>query len=123
MSKKEELIKKYGAECMLEATDTRYISDAIRKYLKGYKKSDDKLQTYKDYLMKEYNKKWFKQQSKDKQKEIEKDLDAHKMYIAKMKIGKSVEMEAREIGFNDFDMTDTIDIPLVPNKIEREEER
>lgn len=120
MSKKEELIKKYGAECMLEATDTRYISDAMRKYLKGYKKSDDKLQTYKDYLMKEYNKKWFKQQSKDKQKEIEKEMNEHKMYIAKMKLDKGVEMEAKEIG---FDMTDTIDIPLVPNKIEREEER
>ena len=120
MSKKDELIKKYGAECMLEATDTRFISDEVRKYLKGYKKSDDKLQPYKDYLMKGYNKKWFKQQSKGKQEEIEKDLDAHKMYIAKMKIGKGVEMEAKEI---DFDMTDTIDIPLVPDKtIEREEE-
>lgn len=120
MSKKDELIKKYGAECMLEATDTRFISDEVRKYLKGYKKSDDKLQPYKDYLMKGYNKKWFKQQSKGKQEEIEKDLDAHKMYIAKMKIGKGVEMEAKEIG---FDMTDTIDIPLVTNKtIEREKE-
>lgn len=123
MSKKEELIKQYAAECMIEATDTRYIPQEGRRRLEGYKKSDDRLHQYKDYLMKGYNKRWFDKQSKDKQEEIEKDMTNHKMYIAKMKIGKSVEMEAREIGFNDFDMTDTIDIPLGPNKEKEEMER
>ena len=120
MSKKDELIKEYGEECMIEATDTRYIPQEGRRRLESYKKSDDRLHQYKDYLIKGYNKRWFDKQSKDKQEAIEKDMNEHKMYIAKMKIGKSVEMEAKEIG---FDMTDTIEIPLVPNKEKEEMER
>ena len=123
MSKKDELIKIHGEECMIEATDKRYIPQEERRRLKGYRKSDDRIYQYKDYLIKGYNLKWFRKQSKDKQEEIEKDMNEYKIYMAKMKIGKGVETEARTIGFDDFDMTDTKDIPLVPNEIEREEER
>ena len=123
MSKKDELIKIHGEECMIEATDRRYIPQEERRRIKGYRKSDDRIYQYKDYLIKGYNLKWLRKQSKDKQEEIEKDIDEYKIHIAKMKIGKSVEMEAREIGFDGFDMSDTMEIPLVANEIERKEEK
>lgn len=126
MSKKDELIKIHGEECMIEATDRRYIPQEERRRLKGYRKSDDRIYQYKDYLIKGYNLKWFRKQSKDKQEKIEKDLQEHtKIRLTKMKIlnEKEIDIDGKEIGFDDFDMSDTMEIPLVPNEIEREEER
>ena len=103
--------------CEMEDGDIRYINKELRKTLKGYKKSEDRLETYKGHKIKNYNLKWLRKQSKEVKAQILKELDFN-LAIAKMENGKIKEAKTCE-----FDMSDTLEIPLVPNEIEREEER
>lgn len=103
--------------CEMEDGDIRYIAKHIRKLLKGYKKSENKFRIYKGHLLKNYNMKWLKKQSEEVQDRIIKELDFN-LAMAQMENGQIISGKVAEI-----DMTDTLDIPLVPNEIEKEEER
>lgn len=129
---REEMIKKYGADDMIEECDIHYISQALRESMEGYRKSDDKL-TYHHIIpqskggetteengaiLKGYNHAWLEKLNKNDRDKINKELQEHKrLLIAKMENGKIKEAKACE-----FDMSDTMEIPLVPNEIEREED-
>lgn len=107
----KELISKYGKDDMIEEIDEHYVGQSVRDKLRGYKKADDKLHVYKDkYLLKGYNVKYIKHQPKEEQERIEREMDKHKIAIAEMRNGR-VKGKVAE-----FDMSDTIDIPLVNNK-------
>lgn len=103
--------------CEMEDGDIRYISQEIRQSLKGYKKSQDKLKIYKGHMLKNYNLKWLKKQTEEVQDRIIKELDFN-LAMAQMENGQIISGKLAEI-----DMSDTMEIPLVPNEIEREEER
>lgn len=104
--------------CEMEDGDIRYIAKSIRETLKGYKKSQDKFKIYKGHILKKYNMKWLKQQSIEEQDKIIKELDFN-LALAQMGNGQVISGKLSKI-----DMTDCIEIPLYPNKVqEKEEER
>ena len=83
---KEHLIEEYGDECMVEQIDENYTSQILRQSLPGYKPKDDELIAYKDkYLVKGYNIRHIKQQTPERQAEIEKAMDMYKtLMVAKI---------------------------------------
>lgn len=130
---REEMIKKFGADDMIEECDMYYVSQALRESMEGYSKEQDRL-TYHHIvpeskggetneengaILKRYTHDWLERQSKEDKKKINKELQEYKkMKIAmmEMKNGKAIKGQVAE-----FDMSDTLDIPLVPNEIEKEE--
>lgn len=103
--------------CEMEDGDIRYIAKHIRKLLKGYKKSENKFRIYKGHIIKDYNMQWLKAQSEEVQDRIIQELDFN-LAMAQMENGQIISGKVAEI-----DMTDTREIPLVDNEIEKEEER
>ena len=129
---KKLMIHKFGKKCMMEEAGIREIPQEERKKIKGYKKIDEKL-TYHHIIpkskggkateengaiLKGYNHQWLEQQPKEKREQINQQLQQYKeMATAIMINGKAKGQIMR------FDLSDTIDIPLIPNKEKEIEER
>lgn len=104
---KKQLIQKFGKICMVEEAGIRKIPVAIRKKIKGYKKSDDML-TYHHLnpkrkggkstfengaLVKDYNHRWLESLPADEREEVNNRLREFKLNFSTMAItGKGVEV-------------------------------
>lgn len=115
---KEQLIELYGDGCMIEQIEENYIPQILRQDSPKYSKKEDELVPYKDeYLIKGYNLRHLKQQTPQRQQEIEKAMHIYKrMVIAKLQNGKVGGQVA------EFDMTDCIEIPLHTIQKQKEED-
>lgn len=125
---REFMIHKYGKKCMMEEAGIRNIPKEKRNRIKGYKKIDEKL-TYHHIIpknqggpeteengaiLKKYNHDWLEQQSKKDRDRINQELQKYKQMVIATINNKNIEGKVLE-----FDMSNTIDIPLI-NKQEKE---
>lgn len=131
---REIMIQKYGKKCFMEEAGIRYIPVEQRRKIKGYKKTDETI-TYHHMkrkckggqateengaLLKWYNHSWLEKQSPATRERINNMLRRYKMRFVGLeitgngKIGNSVTMDLDE-------PEEYIEIPLYPNKEEKEE--
>lgn len=92
---KENMIKKFGEECMIEQAGIRYIPEVIRQSMPDYKEADDRIEYHhivpvkengattiaNGALIKGYNHEWLHKQSLEKQAEINRQLQEYKVLM------------------------------------------
>lgn len=100
---REQLIRKYGAKCMMESAGIRKVPIELRKKLKGYRKSQEIL-TYHHIkpvreggkateengaVLKEYNHAWLESQPQTVRDEVNEKLQQYKLNFSLTHIGNN----------------------------------
>ncbi len=118
---REQLIKKYGAKCMMEMAGIREVPVELRRRIKGYKKAQEML-TYHHIkpireggkateengaVLKAYNHAWLESQPQSVRDEVNQKLQEFKLNFSTMHItGSKLEVEQSDSIDLSFDFGD-----------------